>query len=121
MPKVEAFEKKMREQGYRVSLLLQRDADLSSLETINNILAQNPSGVALFAFPGIRKILNKLKIQKIPYIILGVAEKGIDHVGMDRPGGIEAALEHLQAKKRKQIAYLGDEKPKHFYGKATLN
>ncbi|PCJ59056.1 MAG: hypothetical protein COA79_11905 [Planctomycetota bacterium] len=121
MPKVEAFEEKMREEGYRVSLFLLRDIENSLSKDMDVILCQNPSGIALFHFSKIDLMVKKLNDCNLPYITLGHTEKKIDKVGMDRKKGIQSALKHFQDKGRKRIAYLGNEKPKHYYGKVRLN
>ncbi|HPO90256.1 MAG TPA: LacI family DNA-binding transcriptional regulator [Victivallales bacterium] len=101
--KLASFEKKTREFGYRVNVLFSHYGE-NEVKIIEHIKELRPAGIAIFSggiFPS--------ELLKYPSIGVGIRDKRITCVELDRAKGIYDAVDYLFSKGIKKIAYLGPE------------
>lgn len=107
--KTAAFENHLRRAGYALELLFSRskqDLDGSDLETLEALLDRRPAGVAMMRFS--REIRDLAARSGTPCVLIDAPEKQrFDAVIIDRPKGVSEAVNHLLAKGRTRVAYLG--------------
>jgi LacI family transcriptional regulator len=108
--KIEGLEPVLREAGYFVSIVFEREPTKAE-SLIHSVIDRRPAGVALLPTLGlgIDAIVERLDKSKIPYIAFDArhAKRQVDAVNIDRQQGVYEAILYLAAKGRKRIAFLG--------------
>jgi LacI family transcriptional regulator len=72
-------------------------------------LARRPAGVAVFlaGHRDPRRLDSLLAGTRLPCVVVDAPAPAADHLTVDRPGGVQAAVRHLADRGRRRIAYLG--------------
>ncbi|MBN2713262.1 MAG: substrate-binding domain-containing protein, partial [Planctomycetes bacterium] len=111
MKKLEAFEKTLRDAGYRVHIVFSdKQAGCDEMQSpMASLLLQQPAGIALFPGHGqkINETVTALKADNIPVVLIDKFSDEADTVTIDREAGVAEAIRYLHQSGRKNIAYMG--------------
>ena len=92
--------------GYAATLCSTDGRPERERERIESLLEQRAAGILMLQFSGERAVVDELRAQGVPLVVVSCWEERSDCVAVDDAAGVELGVGHLVALGHRRIAYL---------------
>jgi DNA-binding LacI/PurR family transcriptional regulator len=109
MARIAGMEASLRESGYALSVVMATDAEIAAgVKLAEAVCRGKPRGVAVLGRLGlpVTSLVREIEARRMPVVVLDTNES-VPAVLIDRPAGVEEAVNHLIGRGRRCIAYVG--------------
>lgn len=99
-------EQQLSDRGYATTIGNTDGLPARERQLIESLLEQRVAGILMLQFSGERWVLDELRAQGVPFVVVSCWEEESDCVAVDDAAAVELAVQHLLELGHRRIAYL---------------